>query len=59
MNAQMTAGANDSPERATEARRQVHAAMYQHALQHITDAEHARLLSILRPCCPELFVAVS
>jgi hypothetical protein len=54
-NARLTAAAADDPERAQEARRQVYGAMYRYALGHITEQERSRLLSILRPCCPEVF----
>jgi len=56
-NAHVTAQSDGGPERKHEAIRQVHLAMYRFALGQITEDERQRLLSILRPCCPEVFVS--
>lgn len=56
-NAHVTAQSDGGPERKHEAIRQVHLAMYRFALGQITEDERKRLLSILRPCCPEVFVS--
>ena len=51
------AAAAAGPDRAKEAERQIHAAMYRFALGQITEDERRCILGILRPCCPEMFVS--
>jgi hypothetical protein len=55
-NASLTRDAPDDRERTAEAARQIHQAMYRFALGQISEAERTRVLQILRPCCPEIFV---
>jgi hypothetical protein len=54
-NARLTRGWPDEQERREEAERQVRRAMYRAGLDQLTDQERARILEILRPCCPEVF----
>jgi hypothetical protein len=54
-NARLTVAAGVGPNRAKEAERQIHAAMYRFALGQITDEERGQILAILQPCCPEMF----
>ena len=55
-NARITAECADAEERRKEAIRQVHVAMYRAGLSQITAEEREQILTILRPCCPEVFV---
>jgi hypothetical protein len=55
-NAKLTHDAPEGPEKAEEAKRLVRTAMYKFALSQITEEEKQRLLTILRPCCPDVFV---
>jgi len=57
-NAEIVRAAPDSPEKTDAATRQIHWAMYRAALGQITREERNRILSILGPCCPELFAYV-
>ena len=56
-NARITAGCDDAEARRKEAIRQVHVAMYRAGLSQITAEEREQILMILRPCCPEAFIA--
>ena len=57
-NARITARCDDGAEKRQEAVRQVHLAMYRAGLSQITAEEREQILMILRPCCPEVFIAV-
>ena len=57
-NARITAHWDDGPVKAEEAIRQVHLAMYRSALGLITEDEREQILTVLRPCCPEVFVSL-
>ena len=54
-NAHLICASPDSLERTTAARELIYRAMYKAALKQITDDERRQLLTILRPCCPDLF----
>ena len=53
-NARLTAAAPASRERMEEASRQIHQTMYRAALGQVTEEERRTILTILRPCCPEM-----
>jgi hypothetical protein len=55
-NAELTRDAVGSPVRTEAARRQVRMAMYKFAFGQITELEKKRILDVLRPCCPDVFV---
>ena len=55
-NARITAQCHDGVEKRQEAVRQVHLAMYRAGLSQITAEEREQILTIVRPCCPEVFI---
>ncbi len=58
-NARLTRDWPDGDEQRGEAERQVRMAMYRSALGQISDEERERILTILRPCCPEICVSAA
>ena len=56
-NARLARDWPDVEERRTEAERQIRALMYRSALGQIDDEERDRILAVLAPCCPYLFLA--
>lgn len=54
-NAALTAAASDGPDKAADAARQIHAAMYGFALGHVTESERQQILAVLQPCCAAMF----
>jgi len=55
--ARLTRDWPDAAEKCPEAERQIRMAMYRRALGEISDEERNSILSLLAPCCPDLFVA--
>lgn len=54
--AEIIAAFPDLEQRYREARREIYMAMSEYALGRLTDTERSRILTVLRPVCPELFV---
>ncbi len=57
--AEIIAAFSDLEQRYREARREIYMAMSEYALGRLTDAERSRILAVLRPVCPDLFVGSS
>jgi hypothetical protein len=57
-NARITRNWPDCREKVAEASRQAHMALYERALQEISDEQRDQILEILRPYCDEIFYSV-
>ena len=55
-NASLIRESRDGQQRAEQAKRLIFVAMYRSALGQISEAERQRILDVLRPCCPEIFL---
>jgi len=56
-NARLTRNWPECDERVEEAKRQVRMAMYRNGLGQISVEERDLIVSILRPCCPDIFTS--